>query len=109
MRPGNLRHLVRIEEPTLSSAGAYGGKATTWSLYATARADIRPVSGAKLFAAQAVQSRVDVEIIIRYIDGVTAGMRINHNGTYYNISHVINRNTRDRELLLMCETGLDEG
>lgn len=109
MRAGRLRNMVTVEQPVKGSAGSYGGTAITWTEYAKVWADIIPASGARLFAAQAAQSKVDAEIRMRFLDGITAGMRINHGGTYYNIEYVLNPNMRDRELVLMCSTGVDEG
>lgn len=108
MRRGPLRHDVTIESKTVSQ-GAMGGISETWLTFCSCRAQITPIRGREYFEAQAVQNSTDVKIVIRYVAGVTAGMRVNHNGTVYNITSVINVYSRNRVLELMCTTGGGDG
>lgn len=60
-------------------------------------------------AAQAVQSKVDTEIVIRYLSGVLPKMRVSYNSVVYDIEAVINVNLKNEEMLLLCSTGVNEG
>lgn len=111
MQAGKLRNKVTIEQYVAGSPEqrASGEPDAAWSVYATTMAEIRPLVGREFFAAQQVSSKVDTKIRIRYRTGVTAGMRVNKSGTYYNIEAVINVENRNRELMLMCGTGVNDG
>jgi len=109
IRAGELKHKIVIQQSTLGGAGAYGGQVKSWSTFATVWAKIRPTSGRKLIEAQAAQSKVDTEITIRYLAGVLPAMRVSYNSAIYDIDAVINRDLANKEMLLMCSTGVNEG
>lgn len=56
---------------------------------------------AGFFASQQVQSEVTHKVTIRFRPGVTADMRVIHNGKVFNIVAPLPDN-RGRELVLMC-------
>lgn len=73
-------------------------------------ADIRPLSGRELIAAQAVQSRVATQIVMRFRPRTTARMRVVHRETFYNIVAVIpDPETGRTWMTLQCESGVSEG
>lgn len=109
MRAGQFNRYVTIEQAATGSPSTYGGTAKTWSTFATVWAAIRPMAGKKLMAAQAVQSKINTEITIRYLSGVLPAMRVNDGSTYYDIDAVIDKDMRHVEMLLLCSTGLSEG
>lgn len=115
MRPGRLRTQVTIQQLTAASPQqtASGEPDVSWTTYATVMADIQPTLGREFFAASAVQSKVDTKIRLRYMagvtDGITAAMRVSAGGTVYNIEAAINVENRNREWLLMCSTGANQG
>lgn len=49
------------------------------------------------------QSEVTTRIRLRYRPGITSADRVNHEGTLYNITSVIDYKSRNRELALMCK------
>jgi len=81
----------------------------TWVAFSTVYADIQPLSGRELIAAQAVQSEITGKITMRYLLGVTAGMRARYEGKVYDIQSVIDWGLRHRELNLMVSEGLSNG
>jgi len=105
MRAGNLRHRITIEQKTLAR-DTYGGEVVTWTTFATVWADIQPLNGRELIAAQAVQSEITGKIFIRYLPGVTAGMRVSYCGKYYDIQVPIDPGLKHRELQLLVSEGL---
>jgi SPP1 family predicted phage head-tail adaptor len=108
LNPARLRHKIRIEQKTFTR-DAFGGMVETWALFAEARADIIPLSGRELFAAQAVQNETTSKIIIRYISGVTVGMRVVFGTRTLNILAAINFEERNKELQLLCSEGVANG
>lgn len=107
MIPGQLRHSVTIQyqAPASPSKDAIGADAYSWATYHATRARIRGIRGREQVAAEAQESLVETEIMIRYYAGVSAGMRVLHGSTYYDIRTVINVEQRNREMLLECTRG----
>lgn len=106
---GTLRHLVTIEQNAQTQNPATGEIVTGWNTYATTYAGIYPMSGREYMAAQQVQGQQIVQIMVRFIPGVTPDMRVNWNGTYYNIQAVLDVESRERVLNLMCHAGTNAG
>lgn len=98
-----LRHRVRIESLTVSR-DAFGAVVETWStLHDSVPAEIVPLSGREFLAAQAVQNAVTARIVMRHVPGLSADMRVLHDGRTYNIVAVLPDPTGRRHLTLMCE------
>lgn len=107
---GKLRNRLEIQHLAGSpSHKGTGEPATVWTEYATVWAAIRPLGGRELFLADQAESKIDAEIEIRYLAGVTAGMRAVHGSVIYNIEAVINPEARNERLILRCSTGLNQG
>lgn len=125
IRAGRLRHRVTVQRLSAGSPQQHptGEPDESWSTYCSDQAaSIDPVIGREFFAAGQQQSDVDVKIRMRYLpsvnDGINARMRIVHPTTcpcsppaqqVYNIKGPINVEQRNREWLLYCATGLNEG
>lgn len=111
VRAGRLRHRISIEQKvvTLDSDGAQD---EAWVLFAGpgVPADIGPLSGRELIAAQAVHSKVSSRIKIRRLDGVMASMRVVHRMTIYNIEAAIpDPDSGIRFQNLLVTDGVNEG
>lgn len=105
MRSGALRHHITIQQKTVTR-DSYGAEVVTWSTFATPWADIQPLNGRELIAAQATQSEVTGKIIMRYLAGVLPAMRISYEGKYYDIKAAIDPGLQHRELQLLISEGL---
>ena len=107
MIPGQLRHVVTIQHKAAASPSkdSIGADDYVWSTYKQTRARIRAMRGREQVTAEAQESQVETEIMIRYYSGVTAGMRVLHGSTYYDIRTVINHEERNREMILECTRG----
>jgi SPP1 family predicted phage head-tail adaptor len=108
MRSGQLRHLIIVQSPPVGQ-DAQGNPLTAWSNVCTPYAKKEDLSGRELFAAQAAQSEVTTRFRIRYRSGLRAAMRLQCEGVIYNIVAVLDRDGRQRELQLMCSSGLHHG
>ena len=110
MRAGRLRWLVDLQHsPEPQNRGELGGYEAQWVSLAEIWADINPLSGRALEAAQARHSEVTVEIRIRYRADITDGMRIVYRGVTYAIQYSLNLKNAYREMSLYCSVGPSAG
>jgi SPP1 family predicted phage head-tail adaptor len=115
VRAGPLRYTVTIQQLVAGSPQQKptGEPDKTWSALASVPADIRPLAGQALFVAQQANARVNVEVDLRYsseVAGVTAGMRVLHGATVYDIEWVPPlKPARGHRFTLRCSTGLNQG
>lgn len=109
MQAGKLRHRVTIQEP-VETKGPFGEAVTTWqNRWENVPAAIENLRGTKFFAAQQINSKVTVEISIRWREGLADNMRVLHerparSGTFdvYGIEGISPDLTLRREAKLMC-------
>lgn len=112
MRAGRLNKVVSFEQrPTTQVAGGSGDQSATWTVFASGiYAEVVPLSGRELMAAQAVQNMGTSRVRIRYLPGLTAKMRMVMDGLYYNIaSPPRDTDLRGREMIFEVEDGLKNG
>ena len=110
IKAGVLRHRIDIEQLTITQDSS-GDAVRSWSaLHSSVPASIEPLSARDFIAASAVQSQIVARITIRYRAGLNASMRLNHNGTIYNISGILPDKDSGLEYLTMPVTaGVNEG
>jgi SPP1 family predicted phage head-tail adaptor len=108
LRSGDLRRRVTVQQRTVS-VDTFGQQAVSWSSFLECWADIQPSSGRELIAAQAQQSEVTHQVVIRYRSGVLPAMRVLYQGRVFDIQSVIDVDTQHRRLALMCSEGLNQG
>lgn len=112
MQAGLLRHLVTFEQ-LVTELDSDGQQIETWNPAFEGQmlsAEISPLSGRELIAAQAVQSKTATRIKIRYRPGVDASMRVRHRTVIYNIEGVIPDPESGIEwITLACTSGANEG
>ena len=107
MQAGRLRHRLILQSKA-ETRDSYGATLITWDTVTTVWGAIEPLSGKEYFAQQEVQSESKVRIVIRYYSGVLPSWRVSHGGLYYDIEDVLNHDTRNRQLTLMCRQGVSE-
>lgn len=104
-----LRHRITIQQPQ-NTRDAHGGIVPGWAVFADqVPAEVVPLSGREFVAAQAVQAGVTTRITLRDLPGLTAAMRVLHDGATYNIKAVLPDPTLRRHISLMCEQGVNDG
>jgi len=125
MKAGPLRHRVTIEALLVSiddwsssdtdhssNEVPTGAQIETWqdAFSQMLSAEISPLSGRELIAAQAVQSKVSTRIRIRWRPGIVPSMRVRHRATVYAIEAVVPDPESGREwLTLLCTDGINQG
>ena len=114
MRAGRLRQRLILQSKATDTTSPnaarydYGGSAVPWNTDTTVWGAIEPLSGKEYFSQQEVQSESKVRIVIRYHSGVETTWRVSHGGLYYDIEDVLNHDTRNRQITLMCSEGVRE-
>jgi SPP1 family predicted phage head-tail adaptor len=108
-----MRHWLTFET-LVDEMDSDGARVVVWApafdTSPTMPAEVAPLSGRELIAANAVQSRVTHRIRIRYREGITAKMRAVERETVYNIEAVIpDQRSGLRYLTLLASTGTNEG
>lgn len=108
---GNLRHRVSIQQKQISQNPVSGELTETWAdVWTNVPAAVEPLSAREFIAAQSFQSEVSTRITIRYRAGITAAMRILHNGRIFNIQGVLADPDSGRSwLTLPCSEGVNNG
>lgn len=101
MRAGQLDQRVTVER-LQQGQDELGQPVTTWAPLYTVWAAVEPLSGREYIAASAALSEVTTRIRLRYRPGITPADRVNHEGTLYGITSVIDYKSANRELVLMC-------
>ena len=96
---GTLRHRILIEAPS-ATEDAGGGRAISWTTFATVWAEIAQTGGRQLVRAGEVEPQTNYRLTIRYIAGVKAGMRANWNGKLIELTGVSDPDGRGRTLVL---------
>lgn len=113
MRAGDLRHRVTFQSRSVS-ADSFGAQSEQWRDVATVWADVSPLSGRELFAAQAVNVEISHSVTIRYQaqfagPKAVAAMRILYGNRIFNIHSSMDTDERHRELKMTCSEGLNNG
>lgn len=113
MQAGKLRKTIVFQRRD-TSRDSVGEQVTTWSDVAQVRAEIIPLSGRELLAAQAVRSELSHQITVRYASFLAdplevAKMRILYGTRRFNIHSANNLDELNRQVTLLVSEGLNDG
>lgn len=106
MRSGSLRHSIEIMQ-SVDAQSETGAITKIWSLFAKVRADVRDVKAENRFQSQHFNSIVTKQLIVRWIDGLKAGMRFEHAGSKYQIEPPRDITGRRKMLEIMASEVID--
>ena len=99
---GRFNRRISIEQQS-STQDTLGQPVDTWTTFASVWADIRYTGGLEAIKANAVGSTAKVSVRVRYLTGVTAGMRVSHGLETFNILAVLPDANGRRYVDLVCE------
>lgn len=105
MRSGSQRHQITIQTP-VKTKSATGAVVVTWTTFVSLWASIETLRSYERQSANASWPGSDTKISFRWIDGVLPTMRILYNGKVYSILGINNVDERNRELELLCQSGV---
>lgn len=86
--PANFRHRIVIQSLSLTPNDT-GGQAETWSTFTTVWASLTPKNVREVNFAERIEPRVDHEIRMRYVAGITPTMRISFDSRIFEIKSII--------------------
>lgn len=108
---GRLRHRVTIEQRSDVQDTTTGAMVPAWTVFADGvPAAIEDLSVREFMAGQALQSAVTTRITIRYMEGLTADMRIKHGDRIYNPhGFLADKGSGRVYLTIPCSEGVNDG
>ena len=112
MQAGKLRHRCIIEKPADQQDPDTGEMIKGWEEVARAWMAIEPASVRAFMAAQAAQSEVKGQLVMRYRPSlhIDSSMRVRKGNTIYNIEGVLPDNRSGREhITLPYSEGVNDG
>jgi len=113
MQAGKLRHRVQIQHKVTAQDPQTGEQLTEqWVEFAKVWASVEDLSARDFVAAQAGQSEAKSRVVIRYLAGITAAMRVVLNdGTACRIlgPPLADTNSRKEYLTLLVTSGVSDG
>lgn len=110
MQAGKLRHRCIIERPTEQQDPNSGAMIEGWEEVGKAWMAIEPLSARAFIAAQAAQSEVTGQLVMRYREGIDSSMRVRKASTIYNIEGVLPDKRSGKEYLtLPYSEGVNDG
>lgn len=104
---GQLRELVTLQQEAAPTADGGGGYTQPWTnVQADIPARVEPAQAREELLGQKLAAVASHAVTIRFLDGVTAGMRLLHGSVVLNIRSVLDLEARGEFLLLACEEGV---
>ena len=113
-RAGDLRRRITLQQRS-TTPDSLGGQSITWTDLATVWADIQPMTGRELLAAQAVQSEITHTIVCRYRADLfadpksTASMRAMYGARVFNLGPALDEDMRHRFVSIPASEGMNSG
>jgi len=107
IRAGQLRHRITIEtnEPTTTD-GSNEPVADWNATHAGVPALVTEVQGVEAWRGMKIEAITTHIVLLHWIAAITAEMRISYGTRTLNITSVIDREGRRRELVLMCKEAM---
>lgn len=110
---GKMRHRVTIQQRAVTQ-GIYGEQADTWADVATVWAEVMPLTGKNLLAAQQMAPEVSHRITIRYAVAfadpqTVAKYRVSYSGRLFNIHASYSPSEGLALIVILASEGLNLG
>ena len=107
---GRLRYSVQFQSRS-TEQDSFGQQSVAWVNAFTTNAEVKPLSGRELEAAQQITAAVSHKVTVRYRPelenpAVVAAMRIVFRGRYFNIQASLNEDERNVFITLLTVEGL---
>ena len=101
MKIGSLKHRITFKERQASQNGY--GEEMTWSTVTTLWASAEPILGNEYFAAERMNTKVQIKFRCRYFTALNEKLRIEFDGQTYEILDAINIKVIDRDVLIYAK------
>lgn len=100
MKAGRMRKRGELQQPVKSKSPT-GQQLEAWERYDTVWIGVEPVSSRLRLASEQIYADVTHRGIVRFHSQIRHGHRVIVNGKIFEVTSVINRDERNRELELM--------
>ena len=100
--PGQLRERVTVEQPTRTTTDL-GESQLSWSTYATRWASVEGVSSREALQFGQQQVEITHKVRMRYLDGLTAQMRLKWRSRTLDVVSVLEYGNRSEHVLICQE------
>ena len=100
--PGQLRERVTVEQPTRTTTDL-GESQLNWSTYATRWASVEGVSSREALQFGQQQVEITHKVRMRYLDGLTAQMRLKWRSRTLDVVSVLEYGNRSEHVLICQE------
>lgn len=107
MRSGQLRHFITIKTPQ-ESKNSYGEKTFSYIDFLHCWSDAKPIKTTERFVSSRLNTEVNYQFRIRYVDGVEHNMRVIFGTRVFDIDSILNVNERNRELIILASEVFDD-
>jgi len=113
MRAGELRKRIQLQQRS-SAQDAWGQQVVGWTTVLTTWADIQPVSGLQLERSRSIYNLTSHQVTLRWrpiLEDVrqVGSFRVLYAGRIFDVGASLNREERNREVMLLCSEGVNEG
>ena len=98
----DYRHKITFMQ-LITDFDDFGAPVNTWETFKEIWASKDPLLGNEYFTALTTDTKVEVKFNMRYIDGITNDMRLQHGNELYEVLSAINVKGMNRELLCYCK------
>ena len=102
MNIGKLRNRITIKNVT-NIINNSGFADETEEVFASFWAEVIPISSKEFYSNAFENIKNIIKFRIRYLKGITSGMKVEFQGNAYNIKGIMNIDMRYKELILICE------
>jgi SPP1 family predicted phage head-tail adaptor len=102
-----MRHRVTLQQRAQEVDEA-GGVRHVWATVAVRWASVDRAAGSEVWASAQRSGRVPTVFRLRYMPGVTPGMRVLFDGRVYNVLSAVDQAGRREELTLTAEELVEE-
>ena len=100
----DFTHTFTIESLT-ETTDLQGGYTTSWATFATVTGFVQKNDGSESIQDEQIDSNYSTKFSFQYIAGLTNDMRVNYNGTYYNIKSIVSVQDKDVWIDIMADEG----
>ena len=105
--PSRLRNRVEFLHRVVTVE--HGISKERWETAFTCWCGVEPLSGREFWEAAAINREKEVRFTIRYRKDVSAEMRIRLDGTVYDITSILDKNSRHEALEILARTVTQDG
>lgn len=99
---GRLRHRITFLKPSSAVINSFGEKVPVYEDYRTVWGAVEPKTGREYDEAQKLRAETTYNILVRYLPGITADMKIRYKEQEFDIISVLNIEMKNERLKIVA-------